>query len=291
MASEGVEIDLIVIDQSDGPETGRLLDEFPEKSGLRYVRSTTRGVGAGLNEGLRLARSPFVIRTDDDCLVPADWLAGMAAILQRSPEAALVFCNVIAEPYDRKTGYVPTYERRRTRTLRSPLATWQGRGLGAGMGFRRDVVLAVGGMDTMMGPGGIFGSADDLDIELRLLLRGWQVVDSADIAVVHRGFRTFAEGRVHTSRDWLGIGACLGKLTRTGHPSALVLAAWEFLAHALMPPLVDLIHLRKPRGLRRILAFCDGYAKALVTPVDHRTMRFINAREMAATPPSSIPFR
>jgi GT2 family glycosyltransferase len=284
MASEGVEIDLIVIDQSDGPETGRLLAQLPEKTGLRYVRSTTRGVGSGLNEGLRLARSPYVIRTDDDCLVPAGWLAGMAAILQESPDVALVFCNVIAEPYDRETGYVPTYEPRRTRTLRSPLATCRGRGLGAGMGLRRDAVLEIGGLDTLMGPGGILGSADDFDLELRILLRGWQVVDTADLAVVHRGFRTFDEGRSHTSRDWLGIGAVLGKLTRTGHPSAIVLAGWELSAHAAMQPLVDLIHLRRPRGIQRIISFGRGYAKGLVTSVDSRTMRFINEREMTATP-------
>jgi hypothetical protein len=136
-----------------------------------------------------------------------------------------------------------------------------------------------------MGPGGKFQSADDWDIELRVLLRGWQVVHTAELSVIHRGFRTFAQGRDHASRDWFGIGACLGKLTRTAHPTALMVAAWELSAHAVIPPLVDVVHLRKPSGLRRIVAFCRGFAHGLVAPVDFRTMRFTNEPEMVSTAP------
>jgi hypothetical protein len=275
MASEGVDLDLIVIDQSDGPETGQLLKALTERS-LHYVRSTTRGVGAGLDEALRLARSPYLLRTDDDCVVPTNWVADMAAILDEHPRAALVFCNVVADPYDRSAGYVPMYEQQQTRILRSPLATCRGRGLGAGVAYRREAVMAVGGFDILMGPGSKYPSGDDLDIELRVLLRGWNVVDTADVAVVHHGFRTFAEGRDHAVRDWIALGACLGKLTRTMHPSALVLAAWEFSANAVMPPLVDIFHFRKPRGLRRIVSFWRGFVNGLTAPVDVRTMRFLD---------------
>jgi hypothetical protein len=132
-----------------------------------------------------------------------------------------------------------------------------------------------------MGPGGRFHSADDLDIQLRVLLKGWHVVDAAELAVVHRGFRTFAEGRAHAIRDWQGIGACLGKLARAKHPSALVLAAWELWAHAILPPLIDVLHLRKPRGLQRIVSFCRGFATGVVASVDAKTMRFIDTRDFA----------
>lgn len=285
LASEGVDLDLIVVDQSEGSETAQLLEGLTQRAKLRYIRSETRGVGAALNEGLRLARSPYVLRTDDDCLVPPDWVAGMAAIMEMHPHAALVFCRVLAEPHDRNRGYVPTYEPQLTRVLRSPLAACGGWGLGAGMGFRRDAVLAIGGVDAMMGPGGKFHSADDLDIELRVLLRGWHVVDTAELAVVHRGFRTFAEGRDHAIRDWLGIGACLGKLARARHPSVLVLAAWELWVHAILPPLIDGLHLRKPRGLQRIVSFGRGFAHGLTAPVDVQTLRFTDERELLAGPP------
>ena len=194
-----------------------------------------------------MARSAFVIHTDDDCVVPTDWVSGMAAILDNHPDVGLVFCNVMAASHDQDAGYIPAYEQSETRILRSPLAICRGRGIGAGMGFRRDAVLEVGGVDGMMGAGGRFPSAEDMDVALRMLLKGWHVIHTAEWAVVHYGFRTFAEGRDHTKRDWLGIGACLGKLFRTGHPVALVLAVYELAINAVKPALLDMMSLRRPR--------------------------------------------
>jgi len=274
LASEGVELDLIIVDQSDGSETERLLGTLGPNPHLRYVRGRTRGLGAGLDEGLRLARSSLVIHTDDDCVVAPDWVAGMARALNDRPAVALVFCNVLAAPHDPDLGYVPAYERHATRVIRSPLATCRGRGLGAGMGFRRDAILSIGGVDVMMGAGSKFCSGEDLDIELRLLFKGWRVLQTADFTVVHHGFRTFEEGRGHAIRDWIGLGACLGKLIRAGHPSVLLIAAWELGAHAALPLLMDLCHLRRPRGIQRIVSFFRGFARGLAAPVERSTMCF-----------------
>src|SRR5690606_22368170 len=61
------EFELIVMDQSDGPETEQALAPLAGDRRLRYVRSQTRGKGAALNEGLRLAQGDVVVCTDDDC--------------------------------------------------------------------------------------------------------------------------------------------------------------------------------------------------------------------------------
>jgi hypothetical protein len=68
----------------------------------------------------------------------------MARELQR-PHVGLVFSNVVAASYDRRSGYVPTYERRRDREVQSIWGTCAGRGLGAAMAVRRDTVRALGG--------------------------------------------------------------------------------------------------------------------------------------------------
>ena len=275
LESKGVELDLVVIDQSDGAETAQALAEQTSRGLVRVVRSRTRGVGAALNEGLSLARSPIVIRTDDDCEVDRGWIAGMAALFKDQPEVAIVFCNVVAGPHDEQAGYVPGYVRNRSRLLRSPIDTLSGRGMGAGVAFRRDALLAIGGFDAKMGPGSPFQSGDDWDVELRALLKGWQVLHTADLAVVHHGFRTFAEGRQHAWRDWFGIGACFGKLARTRRPSMWLLGAWELGANAILPPLIDIAHLRRPKGFQRIVGFCRGYAKGLTTPIDKETYCFV----------------
>jgi GT2 family glycosyltransferase len=272
LATEGVTIELIVVDQSDGQETETMTRALSQGGRLRYVRSKTRGKGAAMNEGLMMGRSEFVVCTDDDCEAPPNWVAGMATVLEQHPEVGAVFSNVVAGPYDPSRGYVPTFERKSDRLFTSVLSTGGRLGLGAGMALRREAVLAVGGIDEALGPGARFPSGDDHDIELRLLMRGWAVFHTAQIATVHHGFRSFADGREHARRDWTAIGAYLGKLGRAGHPSALLLAIWVLGRFALLPPLNDVAHARPPQGLVRITSFFRGLVAGVSSPVDRRTM-------------------
>ena len=227
-----------------------------------------------MNEGLRLARSAMVVCTDDDCEAPPNWVAGMAAVLDQHPDVGVVFSNVLAGPHDPLAGYIPHFERGADRLLQSILASRYERGLGAGMAVRRDAVLALGGIDEALGPGARFPSADENDIASRMLLRGWSIFQTTDVAIVHHGFRALAEGREHGRRDWGASGAAMAKLVRAGHPSVVVLALWTFGSFALLPPVNDVLHFRRPRGVGKIAAFGKGFAAGFASPVDRRTMTF-----------------
>ncbi len=266
-------LELIVVDQSDGDETRAAVGGLSDAR-IRYLRSRRRGKGAALNEGLRAASGPIVACTDDDCQVPPGWAERMAERLKAHPSAALTFCNVVAASHDSTAGYVPDYVRRRSRLVRRFAATIAGHGLGAGMALRREIVLSLGGFDEAFGPGARFPSGDDWDIAGRLLLSGWHVYEAADIFVTHDGFRTFSEGREHARRDWIAIGAVCAKLLRARRLGALVLPLWEATVHALLPPLLDLLRLRRPRGKARIAGFAEGFLAGLRIPVDRRTLLF-----------------
>jgi len=278
LRNESCDLEILVVDQSDGPDTQRAIARFAADSRLRYLRSATRGKGSALNEGLRAARGEVVVCTDDDCEAPAGWVAAMARTLDERPTAAVCFCNVVAPPHDKSLGYVPAYERARSRLIRSTTAFLTGRGLGAGMAVRRNAILDLGGFDEALGPGGIFPSCDDWDIAFRAVLRGWHVYETAELAIVHHGFRTFAQGREHARRDWIAIGAFSTKPLKAGHFSSALIALWEFGAGAVWPPIADLLRFRKPRGLTRILAFLEGFKLGLRTSVDRATLRFVPAR-------------
>src|SRR5262245_3707531 len=58
--------ELIVVDQSDGPETRQALTSFDDTR-LHYVQTDTRGVTSARNIGIELSRSSIVAFTDDDC--------------------------------------------------------------------------------------------------------------------------------------------------------------------------------------------------------------------------------
>jgi GT2 family glycosyltransferase len=277
LASYDVQFELVVVDQSDDLKSEQALAPFASDPRLRYVRSASHGAGAALNEGLRLARGEILACSDDDCEAPPDWLAGMVRVLGEQPTAAIVFCNVTASPHDERAGYVPAYQRRRSRLVRSIVATCAGHGLSAGMILRREVVVALGGFDDALGPGARFPAGDDWDITFRALRSGWHVYETADVSIIHHGYRTFAEGREHARRDWLGIGAVSAKMLRTGHVGAMTVALWEFSAHALWPPFADLLCLRRPRGLARIVGFVEGLGQGLRTAMDRTTLLFVQA--------------
>jgi Glycosyltransferase like family 2 len=274
LASSTVQVEVVVVDQSSGPEAERRLAALGDGR-VRYVRRLGGGKPAALNEGLRLVQAPIVVLTDDDCEPPPDWVAGMVRILEARPDVALVFCNVVPPPYDHRLGYVPAYERTTDRLVRSIGGTCWGRGLGAGMAIRRDAVMAIGGFDDAIGPGARFKSGDDWDLELRLLLKGWHVYETASVSTLHHGFRSYAEGRDHSRRSWYGMGAVVAKPVRAGHVRALGLGMWQLMANVTVPASVDVLHLRQPRGLGRIAAFGQGFARGLSTPVDRATLKYM----------------
>jgi glycosyltransferase involved in cell wall biosynthesis len=266
------DFELLVVDQSDGPETERALDALQGDPRLCYVRSATRGKGAALNVGLRLARGEVLVCTDDDCEAEPGWVGAMATVFVEAPSAAVAFCRVEAPPYDRVAGYIPESIEPK-RVLRSVKELRGTRGMGAGMAVRRDVALDLGGFDELFGPGARFMSADDVDVAVRVLLRGWHVYTTGDRRILHRGFRTMREGRAHARRDYVGIGAACAKPIRAGEMRAVALAVWEF-SHTLWPPLDDIIHLRRPSGLARVIGFIEGFAGGLRLPVDSKTLLF-----------------
>jgi GT2 family glycosyltransferase len=273
-AGEGT-MELIVVDQSPGNDTEQAVRPWLADARFRYHRAKTVGKGAGLNEGLGLARGRVVVLTDDDCAAPRDWVVDMARVLESQPTAAILFCNVVPVPHDPEAGYVPAHQRTDTRLLRSVEGVRNGLGLGAGMAIRLDVARTLGGFDESFGPGARFPSADEWDICIRALLSGWHVYETPELSIVHDGFRSFAEGKAHAKRDWVALGAVCAKPLRAGHLRAAVVPLVFFPAKALWPPLQDVLHLRKPRGLARIVGFLSGFAEGLGTKVDPKTMRFL----------------
>lgn len=270
--------DLTVVDQSDGTETEAALASIRADSRLRYYRSQRRGKGAALNEGLALARGTVVACTDDDCLAPPGWVEAMTHTLRSQPNTAVVFCRVLPVPHDQSAGFVPTYEIAASRRLQSVKDASRGIGIGAGMAVDREIVAAMGGFDEFIGPGGRVPAGDDWDIAMRALLMGHAVYETAAISIVHDGFRTFAEGRAHARRDWQGIGTVFAKPLRAGHWKAVVVPARLFSVHAVWPVVLDVLSLRKPRGVGRITAFVRGFIVGLSTPVDKETLRFVEKR-------------
>ncbi len=278
LASDYHEIEVIVVDQSSEASEA-VLSEAERDRRLRYVKSKAKDKSAALNEGLALARSQVIVCTDDDCEAPVDWVRKISQPLREDARLGAVFSNVVPGPFDRSRGYIPVCVRDASRVCRSPLSAARYPpymlGMGAAMALRLDAVTGIGGFDESIGPGAVIPSGDDTDIQVRLFLSGWPILYTSDVAIVHHGFRTFDQGRNLVRRNWEGLGAVPGKLVRAGHPSILLFAVWLLLSHVARPCARDLLQLRRPTGVTRLRGFCAGFSKGVRSPVDRRTLMYV----------------
>jgi glycosyltransferase involved in cell wall biosynthesis len=270
--------ELIVVDQSVTDETECAVAPFLNDARLRYIRSQTQGVSRARNLGLQEARSEVVVLTDDDCVAPPHWLETMEEAFAAHPNVAVAFCNVDPAPYDRQAGFIPAYQRTGSKLLSNISEKCAARGIGAGSAVRREAVLSLGGFDEMLGPGADFPACEDGDMAVRALLCGYEVYETDAVALIHAGFRTWEQGRLLARRDWVGIGAAYTKPLKCGYWRFAVVPVYELLKFAVWPPISDVLHLHRPRGLGRIGAFFQGFSQGWRLSVDPQTLLFRAAK-------------
>jgi glycosyltransferase involved in cell wall biosynthesis len=275
LANTHPSFELMVIDQSDGPETRHATARFLSDPRFLYMPTHTRGVGRSRNIGLTKARAPIVAFTDDDCSVPENWLEVIETCFAEKQHVTVMFTNVEAGSHDDAAGFVPTYERDDSAVISDFWSKRSARGIGASMAFRRDPVLANGGFDELMGPGGFFTSGEDVDIAIRAIALGQGVYETNRVSVVHFGYRTWLEGRALAKRDWRGIGAAYIKPLRAGYWGIAPVILNEMFVICLAKPLLPLLSLRRPQGLGRSVAFLSGLLGGLVHPMDKKRLVYL----------------
>jgi len=271
LANQQPNFDAVIVDQSDGDETAKVMETYLGDPRVRYVRSPLRGTSRGRNLGISKTSAPIIAITDDDCIVPQDWVEKMREPFDRDAKVGLVFCNVDPVPVE-LPGFTPHIRFPESRTVTKVEEAWVGArrrlALGAGMAVRRTMLQDVLGFDELLGPGSTFPSAEDNDLAWRSLLRGWRVYEHADTTVIHDGFRSLEELRELIKRDHYAVGGTIAKYLKSGHWGITpVLASWIF-RFGMLEPAQDVLAGRKPKGFRRPYMLLRGLAHGLRTPID-----------------------
>jgi hypothetical protein len=184
----------------------------------------------------------------------------------------VLFCNVLEGEHDASAGFIPAYKRSDRIIVKGFWSKCRARGIGAGMGIRREPIMAMGGFDEALGAGGLFPSAEDADIAMRAIAHGQWVCETNETSVVHYGFRTWKEARTLAGRDWEGLGAAYIKPLKAGRLDAAVVLLYELAVTCLLEPLSPLLRLRRPRGLGRLVAFIRGLNAGMRQPIDSANM-------------------
>lgn len=256
LARDAYEVVVVDDGSTDGTET--LGAELAARHGICYVRQDNRGAAAARNRGIREATGDVVAFTDDDCLVPADWLEQLADGYARHPEVAGVGGGLVPEAEALRSSAVARHE------------AWVAREVyGAGdeevaggfacpaggtnnMSYRREVLLEVGGFDEGFPPR-VWG--EDADLKLRITERGGRLL-YVPVAVVHlRGYALGAFVRQSVER---GRGEAHFRLKHQGrrgwaaHLRRLALAPLKLLAAPM----------RRDPAMRAVAALGDLCAAA-----------------------------
>jgi len=253
---------VIVVDQSETDATKKAISPYFETLQLTYIKSNKKGKCTAANLALRHIATEYVVMLDDDCAATPGWSDALIDAMITHDDDAVVY-GTVAPAFICPGGFIPEYIVPRELIITNWLQKCRARGIGANCAFRKSYVTAIGGFNEAFGPGSRFRSCSDGELSLRCLANGFHIMETPRSAVIHYGFRTFAEGRILAYNAFYGIAAsCLQTIFR-GHPGALLVLLDEIITHAVLPSLVSLFRGR-PTGLSRITGFLGGIFSMIV---------------------------
>jgi hypothetical protein len=204
---------VIVVDQGASAEIAGWLNDLRDLGiRARHEPCEGRGRALGLNVGLGLVRTRFVVITDDDCLPDARWIEGYAARLGSDPHT--VYTGAVAATGEERV--IHTVSDTRPSVTRKPGWSFD-RLSGGNCGMAVELLRRVGLFDSDP----CLRYAEDGEWAYRALRAGVPIAYAPDLVVAHVGWRELGE-RLDQYRGYArSHGAFFGKHLRRGDPFIL----------------------------------------------------------------------
>jgi glycosyltransferase involved in cell wall biosynthesis len=255
--SEPRDFELLLVDQSDGPETAQAVAFAGSDARFHYLHSVTRGAASARNAGIERARGDIIAFTDDDCCVAPGWVRGIRRVFEWDSEVAAMFGRV-ALPAGPPGTWAASFaassrEQPRRGYPRFP-AEW---GISANMACRREVFDKIGVFDPLFGPGAPLMAAEDFDLIIRMRKAGLKIIHAQEVSVDHVGLRRERAVSAILCGYHFSVGAALLKHVRMGDLALLGIFA-RFAAEIFGRACKHLVESRRPRGLKHLLYLLRG---------------------------------
>jgi peptidoglycan/xylan/chitin deacetylase (PgdA/CDA1 family) len=184
LACPAVPAEVVVVDQSDDLDA-ELAKLDP---GIRYVHAAARGLSRSRNDAARLAAHDVLVFVDDDMRAKPGWLSALLDAVGED-ERTVATGRVTAGPAEvARAARPPSAEGATRAAYEGPIETDVL--AGGNVALRRSALLDAGGWDERLGPGTRFPAAEDNDLGLRLLQRGYRIVFVPEAELVHRAWRS-----------------------------------------------------------------------------------------------------
>ncbi|HXZ98786.1 MAG TPA: glycosyltransferase family 2 protein [Candidatus Binatia bacterium] len=268
------DFEVVVVDQSTDLRSRRAYEEVVgDDPRFSYVATDTIGLSVGRNIAVSRATGSIIAFTDDDCVVPADWLTDIERVFAAHPEAMMICGGVLAGEHDPRAGAIPTFTPRRSQLLTSPWLKYRSRGIGANLAFRASALHRAGRFDEVLGAGAPLKSCEDGDMAYRFLRAGMPVLDVPEPAVVHYGFRTWSQLRPLSRGALMACGADCMKHLRLGDPA--ILPTLLFLWFRRTIRWHNVFRLRRPIGASLFFEFGRGMLLSFRYRIDRRSRTYV----------------
>jgi GT2 family glycosyltransferase len=258
-AGELLPEEVVVVDQGP-PGLKGLLEEWLSGSGVRarHVEAGRVGVSCARNLGVEAASAEHVAFTDDDCVPHLQWLAALAAAIDRS--AAQAATGRVLPLDEGRPGLVAVSSRTdtRERTFRraDDAVPWDA-GTGGNLLVGRDRFRELGGFDPEYGPGARFRTAEDVELLERLLHSG-AAIAYAPAAIVYHQMKPRA-GRFRRRFPYgYGMGAMVARADRDRR----AFLARRYLAMQAKG-VASGMRRASPRRILESIVMCIGFAGGL----------------------------
>ena len=225
--------DIHIMDQSTNTLTRDIVQalakRFETKCAIVYHFLEKAGLSRAYNAGMRATSGEVVACTDDDVIVPSDWLTQISRAFSDDPGLGLLYGQVLIPASlveAERTGalIVPHLLIAKRERLGGRHGGFRVFGMGANMAIRRSAFELVGGFDEALGGGGPLRSSQDFDFAFRMYRAGKAILLAPEVKVDHYGSRTQDQWTGTMKAYGIGDGAFYSKHIRCADP----LATWLF---------------------------------------------------------------
>ncbi|MDZ7630059.1 MAG: glycosyltransferase family A protein [Gemmatimonadaceae bacterium] len=228
--------DIHVMDQSTRPATRECVEalaaRFKGTVPIHYHHLDKAGLSRASNAGTRVSDGEVIAFTDDDVIVPPDWLSAIAAAFTKDPQAGLLYGQVLVpaslQPLVDAGTIVPSLVWDKPERLIKGGA-FKVFGMGANMAITRRMLQEVRGFDEALGGGGPLRSSQDFDFAYRTYLAGYAILLEPSVKVDHYGTRTADQWPATMVNYGIGDGAFYAKHIRCGDMRALRILTWRYV--------------------------------------------------------------
>lgn len=202
MACKDNNAEIIVVDNApDNNLTAAVVANFP---GIKYVLEKRKGLDIARNTGARYATHPIIAYTDDDVIIPPDWIRNIRSCFDDPLTMAVTGLILPAElntyaqfvfehDWSFNKGYLPKVFDHCyfLNYLTTGVPAWE-IGAGANMAFRKEAFELAGLFDERLDVGAS-GCSGDSEMWYRILAEGWNCNYFPHLYVYHQHRRTIQE--------------------------------------------------------------------------------------------------